>query len=72
MPNKVSYTGKILQMEEVNHTHCFSRCSSSLIFLKNLLNHGQLVLLYFPSLSAEKYGVLSQEKFSNCTQSTML
>ena len=30
MPDKVSYTGKILQMEEVNHTHCFGKGSTSL------------------------------------------
>ena len=35
MPDKVSYTEKILQMEEVNHTHCFGRCNSFFSHAKN-------------------------------------
>ena len=49
MPDKVSYTGRIFQMKEVNHTHSFSRGSSSLCIQKWLSQASpkHLFLLWF-------------------------
>ena len=47
--DKVSYTGKgFVKMEEVNHTHCFSGCSPSLVFLKNCLPSGSFCFFSLP------------------------
>ena len=60
MPDKVIYTEKLLQIEEVDCTHYFSRCCSSLLSSK-FTQHLQITSVFCPFSSQYKNGFLLEE-----------